>query len=40
MQAFHMNPDQLEAPVQLLHDAGTAWLLRKNESIFALCVGC
>ncbi|MEV7238553.1 hypothetical protein AB0N06_32835 [Streptomyces sp. NPDC051020] len=30
MQAFHMNPDQLEAPVQLLDNAGTAWLLRKK----------
>jgi hypothetical protein len=25
-----MNPNQLEAPVQLLDDAGTAWQLRKK----------
>ncbi|MBD0692554.1 hypothetical protein [Streptomyces sp. CBMA123] len=30
MQAFPMNPDRLEAPVQLLDDAGTAWQLRRK----------
>ncbi|GAA1263779.1 hypothetical protein GCM10009665_61630 [Kitasatospora nipponensis] len=30
MQAFPMNPDRLEAPVQLLDDAGTTWQLRKK----------
>lgn len=30
MQAFHMNPDQLGAPVKLLDDARVEWLLRKK----------
>ncbi|MER7582115.1 hypothetical protein [Kitasatospora sp. NPDC097691] len=30
MQAFPMNPDRLEAPVQLIDDTGTAWRLRKK----------
>ncbi|MFF0413422.1 hypothetical protein ACFYUY_23665 [Kitasatospora sp. NPDC004745] len=30
MQAFPMNPDRLESPVQLMDDAGTAWQLRKK----------
>ncbi|TWF90403.1 hypothetical protein [Kitasatospora viridis] len=30
MDAFPVNPDRLEAPVRLLDDTGTAWLLRKR----------
>ncbi|MBP0451234.1 hypothetical protein J5Y04_17040 [Kitasatospora sp. RG8] len=29
MQAFPMNPDRLEAPLELLDDAGSAWQLQK-----------